>query len=104
MLQFVIQSCVFLVVTCWERANLLAPFYVMFICVFVTLPCSVLGQLCYLIVSILDHCLLLYFGSRFNSDCVINFLCLFGNHLAGLRGYVTFFVLNSNEHGISNTS
>ena len=89
-----------LVVTCWERANLLASFYVMFICVFVTLPCSVLSQLCYLIVSILDHCLLPYFGSLFNSDFVINFLCLF----AGLRGYVTFFVLNSNQRGISNTS
>ena len=31
-----------LVVTCWERANLLALMFVMFSCVFVTFPCGVL--------------------------------------------------------------
>ena len=39
-----------LVVTCWERADL----FVMFNCVFVTLPCGILGQVWYLIVSIPD--------------------------------------------------
>ena len=41
------------VVTCWERANLLALLYVMLNCVCVTLPCGVLGQVWCLIVSIL---------------------------------------------------
>ena len=50
-----------LVVTCWERANLLAPLYAMFNCVFVTLPCGVLGQVCYLIVLNPEFCLLTYF-------------------------------------------
>ena len=50
-----------LVVTCWERANLMALVYVMFSCVFVTFPCGVLGQVWYLIVLIPDLCLLSYF-------------------------------------------
>ena len=50
-----------LVVTCWERANLLALLCVMFSCVFVTFPCGVLGQVWYLIVLIPDFCLLPYF-------------------------------------------
>ena len=52
-----------LVVTCWERANLLALLYVMFSCVFVTFPCGVLGQVWYLIVSIPGVCLLTYFAA-----------------------------------------
>ena len=51
-----------LVVTCWERADLLALLYVMFSCVFVTFPCGVLGRVWYLIVSIPDLCLLTYFN------------------------------------------
>ena len=47
-----------LVVTCWERANLLVLLYVMFSCVFVTFLCGVLGQVWYLVVSISDLCLL----------------------------------------------
>ena len=40
-----------LVVTCWERANLLALLFAMFSCVFsLTFPCGVLGQVRYLIV------------------------------------------------------
>ena len=50
-----------LVVTCWERADLLALLYVIFLCVFVTFSHGVLGQLSYLIVSISDLCLLPYF-------------------------------------------
>ena len=49
------------VVTCWERAGLLALLYFMFYCVFVTFPCGVLGQVWYLIVLIPDLCLLTYF-------------------------------------------
>ena len=51
-----------LVVTCWERANLLVLLYVMFSCVFVTN----LGQLWYLIVLIPDLCLLPYLYCRFS--------------------------------------
>ena len=47
-----------IVVTCWERADLLALLYVMFYCVFITLPNGVLGLVWYLIVSIPDLCLL----------------------------------------------
>ena len=43
-------------VTCWERADLLALLYVMFL-VFVTFPYGVLGQVWYFIVSNLDFCL-----------------------------------------------
>ena len=42
-----------LVVTCWERADLLTLLYV-----FVTFPCGILGQVVCLIVSISDRCLL----------------------------------------------
>ena len=52
-----------LVVTCWERANLLALMCDVFLC-FVTFLCSVLGQVWYLIVSIRDFCLLPYFDIK----------------------------------------
>ena len=45
-----------LVVTCWERADLLDLLYVMFYCVFVTFSCGVLGQVWRLIVLIPDLC------------------------------------------------
>ena len=51
-----------LVVTCSEKANLLALLCVMFYCVFVTFPYGVLGQVWYLVVSIPGLCLLTYFG------------------------------------------
>ena len=47
-----------LVVTCWERADLLTFLYVLFSCAFVSFACGVLGQVWYLIVSIPDLCLL----------------------------------------------
>ena len=50
-----------LVVTCWERADLLVFLNVMFSCIFVTFPCGVLGQVWYLIVWIPDLCLLPFF-------------------------------------------
>ena len=49
-----------LVVTCWERADLLALVGdVNFICV--AFPCGILGQVLYLIVSFPDLCRLSYF-------------------------------------------
>ena len=39
-----------LVVTCWKMADLLAILYVMFSCVFVTLPYDFLGQVWHLVV------------------------------------------------------
>ena len=44
-----------------ERADLLPLWYMMFSCVFVTFPYSILGQVWYLIVLIADLCLLPYF-------------------------------------------
>ena len=51
-----------LVVTCWERADLLA--LVCDVCVFVTFPCFILGLVWYLIVSLLDLCHLSYLGAQ----------------------------------------
>ena len=44
-----------LVVTCWERTNLLTLLYVKFSCVFVIFPCGVLSQVWYMIVLIPDR-------------------------------------------------
>ena len=49
-----------LVVTCWERANLLALVW-MSNCDFVSFPCDILGQVWYFIVLIPDLCRLSYF-------------------------------------------
>ena len=46
-----------LVVTCWERADLLA-FVGGVNCIFVTFLCDILGKVWYLIVSFPDLCLL----------------------------------------------
>ena len=48
-------------VTCWEKADILALLCAMYYCVFVTFPCGVLGQVWCLIVSIPDFCILSYF-------------------------------------------
>ena len=56
------------VVTCWERADLLAFFYEMSSCVFATFSFVVLGQVWYLIVSIPDICLLPYFVYKCMED------------------------------------
>ena len=53
--------CSLVVVTCWERADLLALVYSMFSCVFDTFPYGDLGQVCFLMVSVPDLCLLPYF-------------------------------------------
>ena len=49
-----------LVMTCWEKADLLALVCDVY-CVFVTFPGGIMGQVRYLIVSILDLCHLPYF-------------------------------------------
>ena len=49
-----------LVVTCWERADLLALVGDIY-CIFVTFPCGILGQMLYLIVSCPVLCSLSYF-------------------------------------------
>ena len=51
---FLILSCRFLVITCLERTDILALLCMMFLCVFVTFPYGVSGQVWYLIVSIPD--------------------------------------------------
>ena len=51
------------VVTCWERADLLALAGDVY-CIFVTFPCGNLGQVWYLIVSFHDLCRLSYFYSE----------------------------------------
>ena len=55
-----------LVVTYWERADLLALVGDAH-CIFVIFPCGILSQVWYLIVSFHDLCLLSYFGiSRYD--------------------------------------
>ena len=58
-----------LVVTCWEKTDLLALVYVMFSCVFATFPYGVLGQVWYLIVSIPDLCFLFFILIYFKIRC-----------------------------------
>ena len=68
----------YLLVTCWERADLLVilALVCVFTCVFVIFPCGILGQMCYMIVSIPDLCHLSYFGP--NQDLVnIKVFCHF---------------------------
>ena len=49
-----------LLVTCWERTDLLA-FVGDVICILVTFPSGILGQVWYLIISFPDLCRLSYF-------------------------------------------
>ena len=59
-LSFVMSVICRLVVTCWERAAILALLYMVVSCAFVTLPYGVLDQMSYLNVSLPDICLLTY--------------------------------------------
>ena len=54
-----------LVITCWERAGLLALLCVVFSLCFITFPCGVRGQVSYLIVWIPDLCGFPYFLKQF---------------------------------------
>ena len=61
-LRYAVVSVPFsLAITCWEGADLLALLCVMFSCGFVTFPYGISSQVCYLIVSIPDLYILLYF-------------------------------------------
>ena len=62
-------SLSYFVVTCWYRAHLLALWYLVFSCVFVTFLCGFLCQVWYLFVSNPHLCLLPYF--------VILLMCVF---------------------------
>ena len=64
-LYYVLSVPCSLVITCWERADLLAILCVIFPCVFVTFLYGVSGQVWYLIVSIAGLCLLIYFDQMF---------------------------------------
>ena len=66
-----------LVVSCWERADLLALLCVMFYCAFVTFPYGFLGQVWYLNVSIPDLCLLTYFIKK---AFIMHFVVPFKSH------------------------
>ena len=55
-----------LVVTCWERADLLALVCDVY-CIFVTFPCGILCQVWYLIESFPDLCRLSYFYTTSHS-------------------------------------
>ena len=59
--QAVLPGSYSLVGTCWERAELLAYLYVMYSCIFVTFPYSILRQVWHLIESVPDLCLLFDF-------------------------------------------
>ena len=50
----------YLEVTCWERADLLALVGDVY-CIFVTFPCGIVGQVGYFIVLFPDLCPLSYF-------------------------------------------
>ena len=65
-------------VTCWERVDLLALVCDVYLC-FVTFPCDILGQVCYLIVSIPDLCQLSDFVNVYVSKYVFMSmpLCMF---------------------------
>ena len=88
-----------LVVTCWERADLLALLYVKFYCVFVTFPCGILGQVWCLIVSIPDLCFLSYFNiihqesmHKVNDKnvCMFNLSPSFLITIASIRNHTSF--------------
>ena len=65
-----------LVVTYLDRADLLALLYVMFSCIFVTIPYGVLDPLWYYIASIPDLCLLPYLLGIFDFLAI---LAIFSN-------------------------
>ena len=99
----VILSCLFL--ARWEKADLLALLNVMFSYVFVTFPYGVLGQACYLIVSILDLCFLPFVCllCNFTSQCFLFYtavLYMCGTQTWG-RLHANVIDYNYNYFGIS---
>ena len=67
-----------LVVTCTERADLLA-FVCDFYCIFVTFPCGILGQVWYLIISFADLSRLSYLVYKFKR-IVVSIILLIKKH------------------------
>ena len=65
-----------LVITCWDKGDLLVLLCVMFSCGFVTFPCGVLVHVWYLIVSIPDLCLLPYFYCCGRRPYLLVLLCV----------------------------
>ena len=61
-----------LVVTCWERADLLILVGDVY-CIFLTFLCGVLGQVWCLIVSFPDLCSLSYFALELNVVTLVRF-------------------------------
>ena len=62
-----------LVVTCWERADILAIVGDIY-CIFVTFPCGILGQAWYLIESFPELCLLSYLDKTISFFCRISLI------------------------------
>ena len=73
-----------LVVTCWERADLLALVGDVY-CISGTFPCSILGQVWYLIVLFPNLCHLSYFLQ----NCLKLYNCL--------RKLVFFYFISTNQ-------
>ena len=80
-----------LVVTCWERADLLALVGDVYR-IFVTFPCGTLGQVWYLVVSFPDICRLSFFRFCNRFPCVNAFLTLL---LRKLRDRCFFVVVRT---------
>ena len=78
-----------LVVTCLKRADLSALLYMMFYCVYVTFPCSVLGLVWCLMVSIPGRCHLSYFYQHVL--IVANFLTF---TYIGILGQVWYLIVS----------
>ena len=81
-LVFVMPSCL-LIPALWSPAGKgLTSWlsFVMFNCVLVTIPCGILGQVWYLIVSIPDLCHLSYFGMALINRCWTSVFHLFINY------------------------
>ena len=71
-----------LVITGWERADLLALVDDVY-CIFVTLPCGILCQVWYLIVSFPDLCCLSYFQKCIRMGLTRLFFFYFGRYIVG---------------------
>ena len=59
-----------LVVTCWERAGLLALVGDVY-CIFVSFPCVMMGQVWYLVVSFPDLCRLSFFQVTLDANFTV---------------------------------
>ena len=71
-LVFVMLSCLFITAFWSPDGKELTSWllFVMFICIFVTFLCGILGQVWYLVVSILDLCRLSYSVFVFDLLCI----------------------------------